>query len=361
MGMDHTPVGQKDAQREGAEHEQVLATPHPRADAAAPGEGAEELARERDAHALGRHAESPSEIPWRGWKAVLRRTAIEMISDRAGLVAAGCAFYATLALFPAISMLVSIYGMAFNVVTVEPQLEVLRGLLPPSAYGLIADRVHALVTAPQATLGLSLLVSLGLALWSASAAIKSLIAALNLAYEETERRGFLHYQVSALAMTLCAIVGAAIGLALLVGLPAILAFMELPSGQQGLIRGASLVLLLLFVLVGLSLLYRYGPCRTVPRWHWVTPGSLVATFLWAVVSYGFSWYVANVATYDAMYGPLGAVVGTMMWFWVTIYAVLLGAELNGELELQTARDSTDGPPRPMGARGAYVADHVAAD
>lgn len=354
--MDHTDTA---AVREQAP--ETLETPHPRKDAAGPGTAAELLAHEPKAQALGRLADNPTEIPWQGWKAVLRRTALEMISDRVGLVAAGCAFYAMLALFPAISMLVSIYGLAFNPVTVEPQLEVLRGLLPASAYDLIAGRVHALVTAPQAKLGFSLLIGTGLTLWSSAAAVKGLMAALNLAYEEKERRSFIRYHLTALAMTLCAIIGAAFGLALLVGLPAALAFMGLPSGQQGLIRGASLGLLLLFVLAGLSLLYRYGPSRERPKWHWVTPGSLAATALSAVASAAFSWYVANVATYDVTYGPLGAVVGTMMWFWVTVYAVLLGAELNSELELQTARDSTDGPPMPMGERGAYVADHVAAD
>jgi membrane protein len=148
---------------------------------------------------------------------------------------------------------------------------------------------------------------------------------------------------------------------LLVGLPAVLAFLGVPSSQSLLLRMASFALLLLGILVGLAMLYRYGPCRQAPRWHWVTPGSLVATMLWIAASALFSWYVATFSTYDATYGPLGTVVGIMMWFYVTVYAVLLGAELNAELELQTVRDSTSGPPKPLGRRGAYVADHVAED
>ncbi len=333
----------------------------PRGDAAGPGAESARLVLEPCAVALGRHAEAPAEIPWHGWKAVLRRVFIEMLTDRISLVAAGCAFYATLALFPAISMLISIYGLLFDPATVEPQLEVLRALLPPSAWQLISERVHMLVSKPPGSLGLHLLLNTAVTLWSSATGTKSIIAALNLAYEERERRSFLQFQLRSFAITIMAILSAAIGLSLLVGLPALLAGLGITAHQATLIRIASFVLLVLAILVGLSLLYRYGPSRERPRWRWVTPGSVAATVLWVLVSALFSFYVAQFATYDATYGPLGTVVGVMMWFFVTVYAVLLGAELNAELELQTARDSTDGPPRPMGARGAYVADHVAED
>ena len=333
----------------------------PRADAAGPGFHSAQIVLEPCAVALGRHAERPADIPWPGWKAVLRRVMVEMLTDRVALVAAGCAFYATLALFPAISMLISVYGLLFDPLTVEPQLENLRALLPPSAWQLISDRVHMLVTKPPGSLGLHLLFNTGVTLWSSATGAKSIIAALNVAYEERERRSFLRYQLMSFTITLMAILSAAIGLSLLVGLPAVLAGLGITTHQTVLIRGASFALLVLAILVGLSLLYRYGPSRERPRWRWVTPGSVVATVLWVAVSALFSFYVAQFATYDATYGPLGTVAGVMMWFFVTVYAVLLGAELNAELELQTARDSTDGPPLPMGARGAYVADHVAED
>jgi membrane protein len=333
--------------------------PLPREDAAGPGPEVQRVLQAPDAIALGRLAESPGEIPWRGWRAVIRRTFFEMLTDRVSLVAAGCAFYGTLALFPAISMLISLYGLAFNPATVEPQLGLLRDLLPPAAFTLIADRVHVLVTKPPATLTLGLVVSTALALWSSASGVKSIITALNLAYEEREGRSFLRYQLTMLAMTLCAIFSAVVGLAVLVGLPAVLAFVGIPSTQKVLLRMASFALLLFAILTGLAMLYRYGPCRASPKWHWVTPGSLVATVLWISASALFSWYVATFSTYDATYGPLGTVVAVMMWFYVTVYAVLLGAELNAELELQTVRDSTDGPPKPLGRRGAYVADHVA--
>ncbi len=309
---------------------------------------------------IGRFARTPTAIPWRGWWAVTRRVIREISSDRISLVAAGCAFYATLALFPAISMLVSIYGLVFDPSSVEPQLNVLSGLLPPAAFQLIQDRVQTLVSQPAKTLGIGLLVSALVALWSAGSGTKSMLSALNIAYEETEKRGFIRFQLTAFTITLLTILGAVLGLALLLGLPAVFSFIGLSDWTKGLIRIASFVLLLVFVLASLSVLYRYGPSRRPAHWHWVTPGSIVATVLWLVASVLFSIYVGRFASYSATYGPIGAVVAVMMWFYVTVYVVLVGAELNAELELQTEQDSTTaGEQRPMGDRGAFVADHVA--
>lgn len=318
---------------------------------------AQRLLHEPGALALGRFADSPTQIAWPGWSAVLRRTLMEMLTDRVALVAAGCAFYGTLALFPAISMLISVYGLLSDPTTVVPQLEVLRNLLPPAAFQLIVERVQLLVSKPPGALTTSLLFSTAVTLWSSAAGTKSLIAALNLAYEEREGRSFLRYQALAFTITFCVILGTVLGLSILVALPAALNILGIQ--QHMLIRLASFGLLIMAVVAGLSLLYRYGPDRRAPRWQWVTAGSSVATLIWVVASALFSYYVGVFASYDATYGPLGTVVGIMMWFYVTAYAVLLGAELNAELELQTVRDSTDGPPRPLGRRGAYVADHVA--
>jgi membrane protein len=311
--------------------------------------------------ALGRTARHPVAIPWRGWKQVLARTWREMSSDRVSLAASGCAFWGTLALFPFISMLISIYGLAFDPATVEPQLEVLRDLLPPSVFALIAERVHTLVSHGSGELGASLLLSTGIALWSSSTGTKSMISALNLAYAEEEQRSFLRFQAVGLLMTLGAIFGAVLGIALLVLLPAVITLVGLDAHSSTLLQLGSFAVLVVFVLLALSLLYRFGPSRREARWHWVTPGSLVATVLWLAASVLFSFYVTHLASYDATYGPLGAVVGVMMWFWVSAYAVLLGGELNAELELQTAEDTTSGGPKPMGQRGAYVADNVATE
>jgi len=320
---------------------------------------AETMAATPGAIRLGRLAHRPTDIPWAGWRRVIVRTAREVITDRISLCAAGCAFYATLALFPAISMLVSIYGLAFDPATVGPQLAVLRDLLPPSAFQLIADRVQMLVSKPAGTLTFSLVLSILIALWSASTGTKSILGALNLAYEEREQRSFMRFQLTALGMTLGAILAAVIGLAALVLLPVLVSFFGVSAYAALIARAAGLAALVLFVLLALSLLYRFGPSRRAPSWHWVTPGSAVATILWLLASTLFSFYVQHLASYDATYGPLGAVVGVMMWFYVSALAVLVGAELNAELELQTVRDSTAGDEKPIGARGAYVADHVA--
>jgi membrane protein len=316
-------------------------------------------ARARDADSLGRRAQTPVQIPWRGWKSVIHRTGREIVSDRAALVAAGCAFYATLALFPAITMLIFLYGLMFDPITVEPQLQLMRELLPASAFQLIADRVHMLVTQQRGTLTTGLVISILITLWSSATGTKSLITALNMAYKELERRSFLRYQLTTLGMTLCAIVGAALAIAIVVFVPAAVSFFGVSNHAGGLlIRVASTLVMIGFVLLSLSLLYRFGPCRRAAKWHWVTPGSLLATLLWLAASALFSMYVGRVASYDVTYGPLGAVAGMMMWFYVTAYVVVLGAELNSALELQTSRDSTEGPPKRMGRRGAYVADHL---
>ena len=324
-------------------------------------EEAAALLRDPQARAKGRTARSPADMSWLGWRAVLRRTMVEMLTDRVALVAAGCAFYGTLALFPGISMLISVYGLVFDPVTVLPQLAVLRDFLPPSAFQLISERVQMLVSKPPGSLTLSLSFSIAVTLWSSAAGAKSIMAALNLAYEERERRSFLAYQAMAFTITFCVLGGTTMGIGLLLALPPVLEFLGFTSHEQTLIRMATYGMLALAVMAALSLLYRYGPDRSAPRWSWVTPGSVLATAIWLLASSLFSYYVAKFATYDATYGPLGTVVAVMMWFYVTAYAVLLGAELNSELELQTVRDSTDGPPMPLGRRGAYVADHVAGE
>jgi membrane protein len=268
------------------------------------------------------------------WVAV-RPTLERLRSHRTALVAAGCAFYATLALFPAISMLLSLYGLAFNPRSVEPQLALLQGLLPPEAHTLIARQVHALVSYPRRTLGLSLVIGAMITLWSAVVGTTSMLAALNLAYDETERRGFLRFQLTGFALTLAAIIGAVLALALLVALPAMASFVGLPHGTNGPTHYASLAVMMAYVAVSFAALYRFGPSRRPGRRHRILPGTLVATVLWLIASLLFTDYVERIASFDATYGPLAAVAGVMLWFWVSVYAVLAGAELNSALELQS--------------------------
>ena len=277
---------------------------------------------------------APPPTPPRG--TILRATLRRMVGDQVGLVAAGCAFYATLALFPAITMLIFIYGLAFDPGTVEPQLRLMEELLPPDAYSLIAGRVHVLVTQPRGTLGLGLGISLSIALWSASAGTRAMLAALNLAFDVGEdRRGLIAFHATALLMTLCAILGASLGIALLVFLPAALAALGVEAHTAWLARWLGLGLLLTYVMLALALLYRYGPARRT-RGPWLSAGALLATVLWLAASAALSLYAERVAAYDATYGPLGAVVAIMMWFYVTAYVVMLGAELDAQIDRRRA-------------------------
>jgi membrane protein len=310
--------------------------------------------------ALGRHAGRPGEIPPRGWRAVLRRVANEAISDEVGMAAASCGFYALLALFPAISVAISLYGLVADPLTVAGQLEGLRGVLPASTFDLIAARVHDLAATGPTKLSWGLALGLSVALWSAMNGTKAIISALNVAYEERERRGFLRLNLVALLFTLGGILGVALALAVIVAVPAALAFAWPGPLAAAAVRTCSFGLLLGFVMLGLALLYRFAPSRAGARWRWITPGSLLAAGLWLAASLAFSFYVGNFGAYDAAYGALGGVVVALLWFYLSAYAVILGAELNAELELQTRRDTTTAPVRPMGERDAFVADHLAA-
>jgi membrane protein len=290
-------------------------------------------------------------ITWSGWKQVIARTAVAVVTDRMSLCAAGCAFYATLALFPAITMMVSIYGLMFNPHSVERQLAGLHELLPPTAFRLIADRVHMLVTKPPRALTYRLAVSLLVALWSSTTGTRAIIGALNLAYAQRERRSVLRFQLISFGITLGGILAAIIGLAALVVLPVLLRFLGFSGYTAHIARISSFAVLLIFVLLALSILYRFGPSRRSARWHWVTPGSALATLLWLVASLLFSAYVQHMGSYDAMYGPIGAVVGVMIWFYVSAFATLIGAELNAELEQHMstmAPESTENVGSPVG-------------
>ncbi len=270
--------------------------------------------------------------------AIARRVMREAGSDRISLTAAGCAFYAMVALFPSIFLLVLFYGLAFDSAAVEPQLEVLRELVPDDTFEMIGARVHELVEQPRPRLEWGAIVSAGVAIWSASAGTRAMIGALNMAHNVKESRGFLHYHLLAIGITLSLTVAVAIAIASLVALPGLVALFGLPAPQAWTLRGVSMGTLLLLVFVGLVLVYRLGPSGRHPGLSWTLPGAAVATLIWTAASAAFSLYVSNYATYDLMYGPLGAAVALLMWFWVSVYVVLLGAELN--VALMRAHAST---------------------
>ena len=248
------------------------------------------------------------------------------------MTAAGCAFYATLALFPAISMLISIYGLILNPRSAEQQLAFLSGLMPAPAFALIEARVHALVYRTSNNLSLNLLVGFLLTFWSASTGSKSVLSALNIAYNTTERRPFLRFQAIGLSMTLVAVLCAILGLFVLLLLPAAFAFLGFSRHNLLPIHVAAMTMLIGFFFVSIALLYRFGPSRRAPPNSRVVPGAILATLLWLIASEILSFYVSRMSSFGATYGPLGAIVGVMLWFYISSYATLLGAELNARLE-----------------------------
>jgi membrane protein len=327
------------------------------AGAAPPAEHTTDPGRVPDA-GRGRQAERPQQIPPRGWKDVAKRTAKEVKADQVPLLAAGVAFYLLLSLFPAIIAGVSVYGLVADPQTVRQQIDELTRMLSPETASLVGEQLRQVTAGAGGALGLATVLGILAALWSASSGLKALIAGVNLAYDETETRKFLKLRGLALVLTLGAMVLLAVALALIVGFPAV------PDSWPTALRWAAavlrFVLLAALLVFGLAVLYRYAPDRDEPRWSWVSWGSGIATLLWVLASVGFSVYANAFGNYNKTYGALAGVIILMFWLWLTALVVLVGAELNTELELQTARDTTAGRERPLGERDAHAADHVAA-
>ena len=284
--------------------------------------------------ALGRQAGSPAQVSGEGWKALLKRTVAEFTADQIPAVAAGSTFFALLALFPALGVFVSLYGLVGDVQGAQHQIASLQGVLPAGGVSVLSDQINRLAATSHASLGLTFLISFVLSVLSANAGMKGLIAGLNVAYELREKRNFLVLNLVSLAFTAGAILFAIVAMGAIVAVPEVLAMAGLQVSP-----GASLLRwpLLLVVTAGLlSVLYRFGPSRHGARWRWITPGSAFAAVAWMAMSLAFSFYVGRWGHYDKTYGSLGAIVGFMTWIWLSLTIVLLGAELNSEIENQAA-------------------------
>jgi membrane protein len=308
----------------------------------------------------GRHASHPLQIPLRGWYDILWRTYREMNSDRLLSIAGGVSFFVLLAIFPAITALVSAYGLFFNAWTITNNLSLLSDVVPGNVLSIVHEQASRITSNSGRALSIGFVVGILVSLWSAMSGVKAMIDALNVIYEQKEGRNFLKLNLVALVFTLAGFAAFLLAIAAVVVLPLILSPIGLGSLTETLTRLARWPVLLVVLLIGLAVLYRYGPDRRAARWQWVTVGSLFAAVTWIVASFLFSWYLASFANYNATYGSLGAVVGLMIWLWISTIVVLLGAELNAEIEHQTARDSTVGDEKPLGSRGAAMADTVGA-
>jgi membrane protein len=308
----------------------------------------------------GREATSPWQIPWRGWKDVFWRVYAQMNEDRLLAVAGGVVFYALLALFPALTAFVSLYGLLADVSTIDQHLSLATGILPGGAVTILHEQLTRLTASRTSALSFGFVFGLLLALWSANSGAKAVIDGLNVAYGEREKRSFIRLTLASLVFTLGAFMALILALGAVVVTPIVLGFMGLGALADALVRILRWPALLAFVVLGLAVLYRYGPSRREARWAWLSVGSLAAAVAWLIASVLFSWYITNFGNYNATYGSLGAAVGMMMWMWISMIVILLGAELNAEIEHQTAKDSTVGPDKPLGRRGAVRADTVGA-
>jgi membrane protein len=306
----------------------------------------------------GRQAEQPQQIPTKGWLDIAKRTAKEVKQDQVPLLAAGVAFYLLLSLFPAMIAGVSIYGLVADPGTVRDQIAKLTGMLSPETAKLVGEQIRQVTAGAGGALGLATVLGILTALWSASSGMKALMTGVNMAYDETETRKFFKLRGLALLLTLGAMVLLAIALATIVGYPPVAD--NLPTVLRWILAIVRFVVLGGLLIAGLAALYRYAPDRDQPRWTWVSWGSGIATLLWVLATIGFAVYATFFGNYNKTYGALAGVIILMFWLWLTALVILVGAELNTEMELQTAKDTTAGPERPLGERQAHAADHVAA-
>lgn len=319
--------------------------------------GGERMTSNRKATALpGGQAESPTQIPPRGWHQVVKRALKDSQANNLPILAGGVAFFVFIALFPALIAALTLYGLIADPALIAQQIDRLAGALPPTTRELIRSQLTALTESSSGALTIGLIVSLLAALWGASLGTNGLIVAINAAYHEDETRGFVRLRATALALTLGAVVFVLVALALIAGVPVALDYLGFGALGRALAQILRWVGLVTIFLVGLAVLYRVAGDRAGPRLRWVTPGAVVAAFLWILGSSAFSLYVSFFGNYNEIYGPLTGGIVLMLWLYLTSFIVLLGAEINAEAEHHTARDTTSGKARPMGSRSAVAAD-----
>jgi membrane protein len=304
----------------------------------------------------GARAHHPGELPVPGWRQVLVRTKDEVRDDRVGLMAAGVAFYAMLALFPALIAAVTLWGLVADPSEIQQTIDGVAGALPAGAAELVTTQLSRIADTSSQALGWTFAVSLVAALWSASSGTKGLMNAVNAAYDEPETRGFVRVRGLALALTIGLIFFGLLVVGLIAAVPVLLDQLGWGDTGRTIAAWGRWPLLVLALLVGLGAIYRFAPNRDQPRWRWLGVGTVVAVVIWLLASVGFAWYVENFGSFGETYGSLAGVIVLMLWFFLASFAILFGAELNAEVEHQTDRDSTRGAPQPMGQRGAHVAD-----
>jgi membrane protein len=304
----------------------------------------------------GAGADKPSEVPAKGWWQIIRRGLKEFSNDNMSLIAAGVAFYAFLALVPTLIAAMLIYGLVTDPAEVQKQVDGFSSALPQAAKDLLEQQMTDLAAASKSGLSIGVIISLLLALWSASGGTGNLIAAVNIAYDEKETRNFVKKRGLALLLTVGAILFFAVAASLIAVFPAVANAIGLGGFARAGFEALRWVVLLVVIAIALAVLYKVAPNRDDPKVRWVSVGAVVATIVWILASLGFSLYVNNFGSYGKTYGSLAGVVVLLLWLWLSIVAVLLGAEINAEAEKQTVHDTTTGPDKPLGERDAVKAD-----
>lgn len=319
-------------------------------------------AKQSKASSRGHRASSPWEMPRGAWSDIAKRTWTRTWQDNVGLVAAGVTYYGFLALVPLLGIIVMLYGLLAEAETVVDNVRTLTTILPPDVAKLIAEQLIAAVQSTKETKGIGILVALLIALYGGTNGAGAIITALNIAYEEKEKRTLGRFYLAALVMTLAAVAAAVAALVATTTLALLGNFA--PDASPVLVTAAKVAGYLGLTIAAAAVaatLYRYAPSRQEARWTWITPGSLFAAASWLLLTLGFSFYVTKITDYSETYGSLGTIIVLLTWIYLSAYALIFGAELNSEIEHQTAKDSTTGPPQPLGKRGAWAADNVAED
>ena len=288
-------------------------------------------------------AEGPTQVSPRGWREILISLWRSVNKDRVLALAAGVAFYAILAIFPALAAMVALYGLFADPAAIAAHLDTMNGVVPGGGIDVLRDQLTHVSSAGQSTLGITFLIGLAISLWSANSGMKALFDTLNLVFKEEEKRGFIKLNAISLAFTVGMIMFALLALGAIVVVPVAFSFFGLQGVADMLISYLRWPVLLLIVGLTLSVIYRFGPSREQPQWHWITLGSVCGSLLWLAASVLFSWYASNFGSYNKTYGTLGAAIGFMVWIWISVITVLLGAELDAQGEQKAgARQHTSG-------------------
>ena len=309
----------------------------------------------------GREATKPQQIPIAGWKDIGKRVFAQMKLDHVQIVAAGVAFYFFLALFPTIVAAISIYSLVLEPAQIQEQFDNLSLMLPQQAFGMISEILTPVLEQSNSELGWGLVISILISLWSANKGTSALFEGINIAYDENDDRGIIKKNLLTLLFTLAAVVIGFLSLLIVIFFPLLIGKVGLPIQIENILDWSRWIVLAIVLVLSLSMIYKIAPNRNNPQFGWVSWGAIFGTVVWILGSILFSWYVQNFGSYDDLYGSFAAVVILMLWLFLTAFIVLIGAEINSEMEHQTRYDTTIGKDMPLGKRNAYHADHVAGE